>query len=451
MRRMSVIAGVFFIVTAALAEPVPVTEVIAVMKRAAQYMDENVATQGGYLWRYTADLKQRWGEGKASDQQVWVQSGTPMMGMAYLDAYKASGDTYFLELAKKAADALVWGQLECGGWYYHIDFSEAGPRKLYYRHMKGREDLKPGERYNHGIFDDNTTQSAMRLLMRVDRAVGFEGPYHEATMAGLEYMLQAQFDNGAWPQRYPHSQEHYDRFYTFNDNAINDCIAVMLEAWDIYGEERYLQSALAAGDFIIASQGDPPQAGWAQQYSWDMEPAPARKFEPKAWCPAVTSRNIRTLVTLYVRTGYERFLDPIPAAIEWLQSCKIDDDLWPRFVEVGSNKPLYYTKEYELVYTDDDLPTHYSFQSGYGIPGSIAMYQQARRLGAQQYYNAHKAEADPEEAAGYLQSQAASVRDIIEATEAQGRWLSDGAIVTRDFVNKFRKLTAYIRKGLRAR
>lgn len=450
MRRIMVITGVFFIVTAALAEPVPVTDVIAAMKRAAQYMDENVATRGGYLWRYTADLKQRWGEGKATDQQVWVQSGTPMMGMAYLEAYEASGDTHFLELAKKAADALVWGQLECGGWYYHIDFSEQGPRKLYYRHMEGRANLDTESRHNQGIFDDNTTQSAMRLLMRVDRAVGFEDPYHEAAMAGLDYMLQAQFDNGAWPQRYPYWEEHYDRYYTFNDNAINDCIAVMLEAWDIYGDERYLQSALDAGDFIIASQGEPPQAGWAQQYNHDMQPAPARKFEPKAWCPAVTSRNVRTLVTLYVRTGYERFLQPIPPAIEWLQSCSIGDNLWPRFVEIGSNRPLYFTTDYELVYTDDDLPTHYSFQGEYGIPGSIAMYREARKQGAQQYYATHEMKTDPARAADYVQSHAKQVREIMESMDDRGRWLSDGAIVTRDFVSKFNRLKAYVRQGLLA-
>lgn len=443
MRRMIVIAVLLAVASTAWAEPVPVGDVVDAMKKAARYMDENVATQGGYLWEYTADLSRRWGEGKATESQVWVQSGTPMMGLTYLKAYEATGDDYFLDLAKKAADALVWGQLECGGWFYHIDFSEEGPRKLYYRHMKGQEGVQ--ERYNHGIFDDNTTQSAMRLLMKVDRACGFEDPHHEAAMYGLEYMLGAQFDNGAWPQRFPYSERYYDRYYTFNDNAINDCIDVMLMAWDIYGEDRYLQSALDGGDFIIASQLDPPQAGWAQQYNWDMEPAPARRFEPKSVCPAVTSRNIRTLVQLYARTGVQRFLEPIPEAVEWLDSCRIEENVWPRFVEIGSNRPLYFTKEYELVYTDDDLPTHYSFKSSYGIPASIRMYQEAQSQGSEEYYATHMAEPGPQEAASYVDSHTRRVQDIIGGLDEPGRWLRDGKIVTRAVSDNLDALSAYVR------
>ena len=35
----------------------------AAMAKAARFMDENVATRGGYLWSYAADLSQRAGEG----------------------------------------------------------------------------------------------------------------------------------------------------------------------------------------------------------------------------------------------------------------------------------------------------------------------------------------------------------------------------------------------------
>ena len=45
-------------------------------------------------------------------------------------------------------------------------------------------------------------------------------------------MLKSQFSNGAWPQRYPLPSRGYSRWYTFNDNAINDCIKVMLDAYN---------------------------------------------------------------------------------------------------------------------------------------------------------------------------------------------------------------------------
>src|SRR5262249_22972099 len=67
------------------------------LRKAAQYFRTQVATEGGYLWRYSDDLKRREGERKATATMVWVQPpGTPAVGMAYLTAYEATGDAYYL-------------------------------------------------------------------------------------------------------------------------------------------------------------------------------------------------------------------------------------------------------------------------------------------------------------------------------------------------------------------
>ena len=51
--------------------------------------------------------------------------------------------------------------------------------------------------------DDNITQAAMRLLMRVDRDLGFkDAPIHEAALFALDSLIKAQYPNGAWPQRF---------------------------------------------------------------------------------------------------------------------------------------------------------------------------------------------------------------------------------------------------------
>src|SRR5688572_17518434 len=45
----------------------------------------SIATHGGYLWSYSADLKDRRGEGKATATQIWVQPpGTPAVGQTFL-------------------------------------------------------------------------------------------------------------------------------------------------------------------------------------------------------------------------------------------------------------------------------------------------------------------------------------------------------------------------------
>ena len=80
------------------------------MTNATRFFRTKVATNGGYLWKYSLDFKQRAGEGKATPTQVWVQPpGTPAVGVVFLDAYNATGDKTYLEAARDAAMALVWG------------------------------------------------------------------------------------------------------------------------------------------------------------------------------------------------------------------------------------------------------------------------------------------------------------------------------------------------------
>ena len=411
-------------------------EVETALHKAVEYFTTHIATNGGYLWWYASDLSERAGEGKASETQIWVQPpGTPAVGTAYLHAYERTGDTTYFDAAKATADALVWGQLECGGWDYSIDFDAERSKRWYYR--RDAENGVDGKgRRNRAVFDDNTTQSALRFIMAVDKATGFEAKYHEAAMYGLALMLKSQFENGAWPQSYPLADKGYSRWYTFNDNAMNDCIQVMLDAYEIYGDAKYLDSAKRAGDFIVASQLPAPQAGWAQQYDHEMQPAWARKFEPASVCSAVTARNIRTLMELHEVTDDKKYLAPIPAAIEWLKQSQISEGRWARFYELETNRPLYFTKKYELVYTDDDLPTHYSFQGGYGN-GPISDYE--RFLAGEP--RPTPAEADRR---AHLANLATKVKAIISEQDEHGRWLTDGRIQTRTFSNNIRVLSDYI-------
>ena len=54
--------------------------------------------------------------------RVEVQrEGTPIVGMAYLDAWHATGDRYYLDAARDVALALVKGQYCSGGWGYFIE------------------------------------------------------------------------------------------------------------------------------------------------------------------------------------------------------------------------------------------------------------------------------------------------------------------------------------------
>ncbi|HPC60876.1 MAG TPA: hypothetical protein PKX23_09470, partial [Verrucomicrobiota bacterium] len=56
----------------------------AALLKATEYL-QSLATEGGYLWSYSADLKDRRGETQATATQIWVQPpGTPAVGEALL-------------------------------------------------------------------------------------------------------------------------------------------------------------------------------------------------------------------------------------------------------------------------------------------------------------------------------------------------------------------------------
>ncbi len=442
------------------------------MRRATDFFRTQVSTEGGYLWRYSEDLSLREGEGKATNTMVWVQPpGTPSVGMVYLTAYEATGDLYYLDAARDVAYALVRGQLRSGGWDYRIEFDPERRRRYAYRVDSHREGAR-----NVSTLDDNNTQSAVRLLMRVDRALDFKDEkIHEAVKFALSTLLKIQYPNGAWPQRFndapdpakfpvkkasnPDSwswiypKREYKSFYTFNDNTIADTIATMLEAFDIYNDAKYQAAARKAGDFILLAQMPEPQPAWAQQYNADMHPAWARKFEPPAVTGGESQGVMRTLLELYRATGKKKYLEPLPRAMEYLRRSRLPDGRLARFYELKTNKPLYFTREdYKLTYSDADMPTHYSFKASYGIESIAQEYKRLRAMGPVELKRSKKV-SQPR----LSQSMITRTKLIIDQLDEKGRWVENGrlrndkpdnptrrVIDCRTFINNVSALSTYL-------
>ncbi len=463
-------------------EPPPLAEqAAAALAQAISFFRTQVAVHGSYLWTYSEDLKTRRGEVSMNDPRLstdekgatatqgWVQPpGTPAVGMAYLQAFEATGDRAYLEAAHETAQALAWTQLASGGWDYRIEFDPVKSQQWYYRRDVEAGDTNRGERYNTSTFDDDNSQSALRLLMQVDSMLQQQDPeVHRAVAYGLAQLLAAQYPNGAWPQRYsgePRTPAEYPvqparfpktwsrtfprvdfhAFYTFNDNAICDLIRTLLEAHQIYGTRAYLDAARKGGDFILLAQLPEPQPVWAQQYNPHMEPAWARKFEPPAAVSGESGGVVHTLVDLSLYTGEDKYLTPIPAAVDWFQRSRLPDGRWARFYELQTNRPLYFTKQYELVYTDTDLPTHYWFQSEYRIPDVIAYWEQVRREGRDHYLAEEHRPRTPEERRRAAEALEPRVRTILAALDARGCWVEDGTIRSKTFNQNVNTLAEYL-------
>lgn len=57
------------------------------------------------------------------------------------------------------------------------------------------------------------------------------------------------------------------------------------------------------GDFLILAQMPDPQPAWAQQYSYDMHPLWARRFEPPAIADRESEDVMLTLMEIHRYTG----------------------------------------------------------------------------------------------------------------------------------------------------
>jgi hypothetical protein len=437
------------------------------LHRATGYFRNEVAVDGSYLWRYSADLSYRRGEGLATPHQGWVQPpGTPAVGMAYLQAYAATGDHAHLDGAIEAAHTLAATQLQSGGWFYSMEFDPEQRKTWCYRVEPVGCNYRDNRYRNSTTIDDNTSQSALRLLMLVDRALDESDPViHEAVTYGLEQFVEAQYPNGAWsvsshrrvpdedapavgPARYPAtwSREWVEPGrggYVTNDNAMRDMIRTFLLADRLYGRPEYRAAALRAGGFLLDAQMPAPQAGWAQTYDSDMEPIWGRKFEPPAIASQETAGAIGALLDLYLYTGEDRYLDAAAAAVDWLEASRLPTGDWARFYELRTNQPLYMTRGYELTYDDGDLPRHYGFRGRFDIDEVRQAYREIKDQGRSAYL-AGLAGSSERFRPALAFNDGRAVDAIMEQQDAEGRWLDDGMINSKTLIRNFQELARYI-------
>lgn len=355
--------------------------ILSTMMRATRFMADSVSENGGFLSHYLPDLSRSWGEMEAYPTMVWVQDpGTVSMGNTFLDCWKATGDDYYYQQARKAANALVWGQLPCGGWNYFINFGGLNSTLKWY-HTIGQNGWRLEEfqhYYGNATFDDEVSSAAALFLLRFYLArldPAFKPPLEKA----LGFVLKSQYPLGGWPQRFPlmhdfhkNGDPDYTSFYTFNDNVLwqnikflTACYATLNLQQPYYagGNTPILNAIRRAMNFLLISQQPRPYAGWAQQYTMDLKPASARSYEPASLDPQYTATNIELLLKCYEMTGDRRYIQRIGDAIDWLKTAWIrstpekDVFIYPKFMDPVTGVPLYTHRKGEDVifghYYDD--------------------------------------------------------------------------------------------------
>jgi len=385
-------------------------DVTAALTKAVSFYSSHAAAHGGYVYRYSADFTLREAEGIPAPDTIWIQPpGTPAVGMAMLDAYEATKDPLCLAAAVAAAHAVSRTQLASGGWDYsgHFD-AKHRDTQLYRRDATGklmaRNKTPQGEggwhgwkqhtnKNNYSTFDDDVSQAATRLLVRVDHALGGkDAEIKEAVDFALGAIIATQYPAGGWsanwdtwpssppsetlypikPASYPADwprkwPKDFTGCYVLNDNTHATLMSTLLLAWQLRRDQKYLAAAKRGGDFLVTAQMPDPQPAWAQQYDADMHPAWSRAFEPSAICGRESQSAMWALLKLAAATGDKKYLAPLPRAIAYLRKSLLPDGRIARYYELQTNKPLYFErgeggKGFVLTYSDKKASSNYGWK-----------------------------------------------------------------------------------------
>lgn len=258
--------------------------------------------------------------------------------------------------------------------------------------------LTPGQkdtlRATRGIlnttFDNRTTYSHVTALATIYAATQ-GAQYKTAAEKGLNYILEAQYKNGGWPQYYP-LQENYSRHITYNDDVF---AGIMLLLKDI-SEEKPLYSFIEADqrkkiraafekglDCILKTQinDNGVLTAWCQQHDEvTLQPAWARKFEPPSICNAESVQIVQLLMS--IKKPSPAIVQSIEAAVNWFNASKITGikvetfkapvdttpylvsktdkrvvtdatapPIWTRYYELKTHRPLFCNRDSKVVYS----------------------------------------------------------------------------------------------------
>lgn len=439
------------------------------MLKATQYMVEDVSYNGGYVWYYLPDFSRQWGEMEAYKTMIWLQHpGTISMGHTFLEAYHATGNEYYYQAAQKAAAAIIWGQSNEGGWNYMIDF--AGDRSLkHWYNTIGKNGWRLEEfqhYYGNSTFDDDITSDAARFLLRI-YLEKLDPVYKPALEKAINFVLKSQYPLGGWPQRYPLKYDHskngfpdYTSFYTFNDDVTWENVHFLIQCYETLGEQRFLDPIHRGMDFYLFSQDG--CGAWGQQLNMEFEASSARTYEPTAFLPSATFENALLLLKFYQFTGDKRFLNGVPAAINWLEKTRLPDDKvegngsHPTFVDPKTQEAIYVHRKgsnviYGYYYTDkndQNLLAHYYGKSRVNIKMLKDEYDRVAslsheevtkdsplKIGAfsekettpQRFYDLNRFRFN------YVPTEA-QVAEIIQSLDNENRWLQKHAYISHPYI-----------------
>ena len=279
------------------------------------------------------------------------------------------GDWFASNEAKEIAENVLLYQRDIGGWPKNIQMQEPLSNDEKQKLIEIKSDT-------HKVTTDNgATIQEMVFLSKMYRQVPDER-YKEAFLAGLDYILEAQYESGGWPQYYPLRKGYYTHI-TFNDDSMVNILNVLEEIknktdyFSIKPSEEIIQRVKIAFDkgidCIIKTQYK--QKGvltsWCAQHDEKtLLPAKARAYELPSLSGKESAKIVLLLMT--IENPSEEVKTAIISAVKWFDDVKINGlredriynekgklinkkmvpdsnakPIWARFMELDDNTPFF--------------------------------------------------------------------------------------------------------------
>lgn len=294
-----------------------------------------------------------------------------------------SREWYTSEEARDIADNVLLYQHNNGGWLKNINMA----RELSEAEIKEIEIEKSQEIGT--TIDNGATHTQLRFLARVYNATG-DKKYKDAFLQGMDFLFEAQYENGGWPQFYPIRKGYYEHI-TFNDGAMMGVmnllrdIAKQKSTYSFVDKKRIqmAQNAIDKGlEIILKTQVkvDGELTIWCAQHDKDdLSPAKARAYE----LPSLSGSESVGIVEylLKIEDPSEDVKRSIRSAVKWFQENKvmgqkvmwIDDPdapegkdrivvrdsaggpLWGRFNEIETGRPIFVGRDGKIKYHLDEI------------------------------------------------------------------------------------------------
>ncbi|SHF86997.1 pectate lyase, PelA/Pel-15E family [Arenibacter palladensis] len=300
--------------------------------------------------------------------------------------------------AQLVAENVILSQKEIGGWEknkdYHHPFSEA--EKSHYKNNKAEIGA---------TFDNGATITELRFLAKMHSQIQ-DNHYKKAFEKGLNYIFEAQYENGGWPQFFPVRQGSvaYSGHITYNDDAM---VNIMKFLKGISSDNKeYASLQLSANtrekakkaydkgiqcflDTQIKYKGKP--AVWCAQHdSVTLAPAKARSYELPSFSGSESVGIV--LLLMDIDNPSKEIVTSVKGAVQWFENNRITgikieteinkDGGKNRIVVEDKNAPTLWGRFYDL-----ETSTIY-FCSRDGVKrNSLADISDNRRNGYSWYTN----------------------------------------------------------------